>query len=177
MKMEILRGQVPNHATHKALFHMIGLNDEELSYPSNRWDPKIMQLLAYLPAQKETELCEPQLVRQSWRSPESDGVSLHKDQEPEWAKGRRYSVIFGVALTPQGEYNGGVIFEQNNSLVQPRLSPGDVVKFWPDQKHCTGIFHAAAGARYSVYFRFLEILPTRSTKPASYPLLTTLCSD
>lgn len=153
--MKVLHNQIPPPAVKIAFDHILHLPKEELSWPVHRWHPKVLQLLAYLPAQRG-ELCDPQIVYDWWDNPsKSDGYTMHKDQPPEWANGRRYDTIYGVALTQHDRLNGAVIFSDYFVDTQPHLNAGDVVEFGPRQEHCTGIFHPQGGSRISVYFRFL----------------------
>ena len=80
----------------------------------------------------------------------------HVDQEPEWADGRPYAHILGVALTPNRRTNGGlVVWPFDGSQPEPvELDPGDVLVMEPRLPHASGLNREGA-LRYVVYFRFL----------------------
>ena len=168
---EILPGVVPEEARDRVLRHIHrdiaarGLPQEWLSewlwnahwFPHLRWDEEVRALLEHLPDElKEGELCDPQIVGQM---PDDDAeVDLHPhvDQLPDWANGRPYRRILGVALTRNGPENGGLtVWPLDGS--GPRaveLEPGDVLVMDPRLPHASGL-NRTGSIRYAVYFRFL----------------------
>jgi hypothetical protein len=155
---EVLREAVPRTAVERALRHVHldllrnGAPAETLGrwlwsahwFPHLKWDPEIVGLVEHLPAElREGELCDPQILLHP--PDEGDDVELtsHVDREPEWANGRPYLRIVGVALSPNRRANGGLV-----------VWPGDVVVMDPELPHTSGLNREGA-IRYAAYFRFL----------------------
>jgi hypothetical protein len=151
--MKVLSERVPSHAVKKARDFVSILPQEELEWPSHRLAFQIMQLLAYLPATIGI-LCEPQIVRQPGGGTDPVFLDFHRDQEPPWANGRKYHVIYGVALTNQYYANGGVAFDHAGRLEIPNLGPGSVYAFGREELHSPGV-NQTNEARMAIYFRFL----------------------
>jgi hypothetical protein len=169
---EVLRGVVPHEAVERVLRHVHrdiasrGLPQEWLSewlwnahwFPHLRWDAEVVSLLDSLPAElKDGELCDPQILLQMPDEAEDVELQSHVDEEPEWASGRRYRRIVGVALTRNGPENGGLTVWPLDGG-KPRaveLEPGDVLVMDPQLPHASGL-NRTGGIRYAVYFRFLE---------------------
>jgi len=168
----VLRGAVPLDAVDRVLRHLHldvvrrGLPQEWLSgwlwnahwFPHLRWDAEILALLDSLPADlKDGELCDPQILLQMPDEAETVELEPHVDQEPEWANGRRYRRILGVALTRNGPENGGLTVWPLDAGPprQVELDPGDVLVMHPRLPHASGLNRTGA-IRYAVYFRFLE---------------------
>jgi ectoine hydroxylase-related dioxygenase (phytanoyl-CoA dioxygenase family) len=169
---DVIRSAVPRDAVENALRHLHrdvatrGLPQEWLSewlwnahwFPHLRWDGEITGVLDHLPAElRDGELCDPQIVGQM---PDDDApVELHPhvDQLPEWAAGRPYRRILGVALTRNGPENGGLtVWPLDGS--EPRqveLEPGDALVMDPRLPHASGP-NRTGSIRYCLYFRFLE---------------------
>jgi ectoine hydroxylase-related dioxygenase (phytanoyl-CoA dioxygenase family) len=84
-------------------------------------------------------------------------LESHIDQEPEWANGRRYRRIVGVALSPNRSTNGGLQVWplDGGDRLAVELEPGDVVVMSPSLPHTSGL-NREGGIRYAAYFRFLE---------------------
>jgi ectoine hydroxylase-related dioxygenase (phytanoyl-CoA dioxygenase family) len=171
----VLRAIVPPEAVEAALRHIHvdlvrrGLPSETLSkwlwsshwFPHLRWDPPIVALTSYLPEElREGELCDPQILLQPPDNCEDQPLVSHVDQEPEWAQGRRYQRIVGVALTPARAENGGLVvwpFDGEEEALD--LAAGDAVVMHPQLPHASGLNREGA-IRYAVYFRFLELRET-----------------
>ncbi|HWG55884.1 MAG TPA: hypothetical protein VNT58_05105 [Gaiellaceae bacterium] len=168
---EVLRGAVPQDAIEAALRHLHldvvrnGLPPEWLAewlwtahwFPHLKWDAPIVSLLDHLPLRLRTgQLCDPQIVVQPPDEAEEVELVAHVDQEPEWANGRRYLRIVGVALTRNHARNGGlVVWPDGGSAAEtPDLAPGDVVVMDPGLPHTSGLNREGA-MRYIAYFRFL----------------------
>ena len=170
----ILRRAVPPEAVQRALRHLHidlvrrGLPADELGawlwsshwFPHLKWDEPIVSLIDHLPEQlREGELCDPQIVLQPPDDCEPQELVPHVDREPEWAGGRRYLRIVGVALTAAHAANGGLVVwpfhSRDGRTVALELEPGDVVVFDPRLPHASG-FNLEGGMRTAVYFRFLE---------------------
>jgi hypothetical protein len=169
---EVLHGAVPAEAREAALRHVHldllrrGLPPEELGgwlwsahwFPHLKWDPPIVGLLEHLPTRlREGDLCDPQILLQLPDEAEEVALEPHVDQEPEWAGGRRYLRIVGVALSPGRATNGGlVVWPLDGRGPQAvEVEPGDVVVMDPALPHTSGL-NREGGIRYAVYFRFLE---------------------
>src|SRR3954471_15686521 len=119
----VLRRAVPPEACERVLRHIHldiarrGLPQEWLAewlwnahwFPHLRWDDEVTALLAHLPdAHRDGELCDPQIVGQMPDDPVDRELEPHVDQLPDWAHGRPYRRILGVALTPNVPGNGGL---------------------------------------------------------------------
>ena len=169
---EVLSGRVPHEAVDTALRHIHldiarrGLPPEELAawlwnahwFPHLKWDAEIVALLDHLPEElREGEACDPQIVLQLPDENAETALEPHVDQEPDWAAGRRYRRIIGVALTVGRESNGGLfVWPLDGGVpVAVALEPGDVVVMDPRLPHTSG-YNREGGIRYAAYFRFLE---------------------
>jgi hypothetical protein len=169
---EVLRGAVPPAATDRALRHIHrdlvvrGADAETLGqwlwsahwFPHLKWDDEIVGLLDHLPEPlRSGERCDPQILLQP---PDDDGeveLTPHTDREPEWAGGRPYLRIVGVALGPNNAANGGlVVWPLDGGGPEPvELERGDVVVMDPALPHTSGL-NRTGGIRYAAYFRFLQ---------------------
>jgi hypothetical protein len=169
---DVLRAAVPQEAVDRTLrlLHRDvatnGLPQEWLAewlwnahwFPHLRWDDDVVALLDHLPsALRSGELCDPQIVVQL--PDEADDVELvpHVDREPEWANGRPYRRIVGVALTRNGAENGGLaVWPLDGAPVERvELEAGDVLVMNPLLPHASGLNRTGL-PRHAVYFRFLE---------------------
>lgn len=169
---DVLGAAVPQEAVTGVLRHIHrdvatrGLPQEWLAqwlwnahwFPHLRWDDEVVSLLEHLPPElREGELCDPQIVGQMPDDPEQK-VDLHShvDRLPDWANGRPYARILGVALTRNGPENGGLtVWPLDGSEPQQvALDPGDVVVMHPQLPHASGS-NRTGSIRYCVYFRFL----------------------
>jgi Phytanoyl-CoA dioxygenase (PhyH) len=168
---EILRGAIPEAALDRVLRHIHrdiatrGLPQEWLSewlwnahwFPHLRWDDEVLALLEHLPPElREGELCDPQILLQMPDEAEELELESHVDREPEWANGRRYARIVGVALTPNTPRTGGLTVWPLDGAAPEALDlqAGDVLVMDPRLPHASGLNRTGA-IRYAVYFRFL----------------------
>jgi Phytanoyl-CoA dioxygenase (PhyH) len=168
----VLRDAVPREACERALRHIHldlvrnGLPAETLGewlwgvhwFPHLKWDPPILELASYLPAElTRGEMCDPQILLQPPDKAEPQPLVSHVDQTPEWANGRPYIAIAGVALSPAHATNGGlVVWPFDSDEPEPtELDVGDVVVMHPQLPHASG-YNREGAIRYAVYFRFLE---------------------
>jgi len=168
----VLPRQVPEDAVERALRHLHldivarGLPPEELNgwlwsahwFPHLKWNEEIVGLLEHLPPElRDGELCDPQIVLQLPDAADDVTLESHIDQEPEWADGRHYRRIVGVALGPNRSTNGGLhVWPLDGSEPRPvELDPGDVVVMSPALPHTSGL-NREGGVRYAAYFRYLE---------------------
>jgi hypothetical protein len=168
---EILRQAVPPDVVEHALRHLHldlvrnGASAETIGkwiwaahwFPHLKWDAEILALLDDLPAElREGELCDPQVLLQPPDDCADQPLTAHVDQEPEWANGRPYARIVGVALTPNRRTNGGlVVWPLDGSEPEAvELAAGDVVVMDPALPHTSGL-NREGGIRYAAYFRFL----------------------
>jgi hypothetical protein len=169
---EVLRGVVPEDARESALRHIHrdivrhGLPQEWLGawlwnshwFPHLKWDPEIVALLEHLPERlREGELCDPQILLQMPDEGDETDITSHVDREPDWAGGRPYRRIVGVALSPNNRANGGiVVWPLDGAEPEPvDLEAGDVLVMDPRLPHSSS-FNRTGAIRYCVYFRFLE---------------------
>jgi Phytanoyl-CoA dioxygenase (PhyH) len=169
---EILRSVVPDDALDVAQGHIHrdiakrGLPPEWLGewlwnshwFPHLRWDEEITALLEHVPERlRDGELCDPQILLQMPDDAEDGELTSHIDREPDWANGRQYRRIVGVALSRNDRHNGGlVVWPLDGGEPEPvDLEPGDVLVMDPRLPHSSG-FNRTGGIRYCVYFRFLE---------------------
>ena len=169
---QVLSALIPPEASERALRHIHldvvrrGLPQEWLSqwlwsahwFPHLRWDDEIVGLLEHLPAElRDGELCDPQIVLQMPDEAAELDLEPHIDQEPDWANGRPYLRIVGVALSTNNRLNGGLsVWPLDGGKSRPvELAPGDVLVMNPKLPHASGL-NRGGGIRYAVYFRFLE---------------------
>jgi hypothetical protein len=134
-------------------------------FPHLRWEPEIWSLLPegaaeLLGWEEGDEWAEPQILL---RFPDPDQpwpLEPHVDQPPEWAAGRPYRGIVGVALTASGPYEGspqvwpGSHRGGKAGPVPVPLEPGDVLVMHPQLAH-SGSLNLGYRVRYAVYFRLL----------------------
>jgi hypothetical protein len=169
---DVLREAVPLEAVDAVLRHIHrdvatrGLPQEWLSqwlwsahwFPHLRWDAEVLSLLEHLPLElRDGELCDPQIVGQMPDDPDVDvALQSHLDQLPEWARGRPYLRILGVALTRNARENGGLTVWplDGGAPVAVELDPGDLLVMDPELPHASGQ-NRTGSIRYCVYFRFL----------------------
>jgi len=169
---EVLRASVPCEALERALRHIHldlvrnGAPAETIGrwlwaahwFPHLKWDPEIVGLLDHLPAGlREGELCDPQILLHPPDAGDDVPLAPHVDQEPEWADGRPYLRIVGVALSANRRSNGGLVVWplDGGEPEAVELEPGDVVAMDPKLPHTSGLNRDGA-IRYAAYFRFLE---------------------
>ena len=166
----VLRGVVPDEAVDAALRHLHldlvrrGVPAETIGawlwsahwFPHLKWDAPIAGLVEHLPEElRDGEQCDPQIVLQPPDDCDDQPLVAHVDQEPEWAWGRPYLLIVGVALTPARASNGGLVvwpFDGGQEALE--LGAGDALVMHPRLPHSSGLNREGA-IRYAVYFRFL----------------------
>lgn len=147
-----------------------GLNPVELKqwnsvacpFPHLRFSSKIAVLyapvLARLGLSPESagQLCEPQII---YHLPDDVPADYepwsHVDQEPDWANGRRYVRIVGVALTDWTTGNGTLRVWDSDEPRAIVLKAGDAVILRPDVPHSPGV-NRSGSIRAGVYFRWLR---------------------
>jgi hypothetical protein len=168
----VLREAVPRDAVEQALrrIHLDlvqrGLPAETLGswlwaahwFPHLRWDPAVVGLAWHLPEEfREGRMCDPQIILQPPDESVDGAITPHVDQEPEWANGKRYRTIVGVALSPSLRANGALlVWPFDAEEPEPvELEAGDAVVMHPRLPHSSGL-NRAGSIRYAVYFRFLE---------------------
>jgi hypothetical protein len=168
----VLRNRVPREAVEAALRHIHldlvrrGLEAETAGawlwsahwFPHLKWDPPIADVVSFLPEElRDGERCDPQILVQPPDDCEDISLTSHVDQVPDWAAGRRYKRIVGVALSPAHASNGG-LWVWPFDVPDPTplvLQVGDVVVMHPQLPHSSGLNREGA-MRYALYFRFLE---------------------
>jgi hypothetical protein len=168
---EVLRSAVSDEAVDRALRHLHldlvrnGAPAETLGrwiwsshwFPHLKWDDEIVSLLEDLPPSlREGELCDPQIVVQPPDDCADVELESHVDREPEWADGRPYLRIVGIALSVNRRANGGlVVWPLDGGEPEAlELAPGDVIVMDPQLAHASGLNREGA-LRYIAYFRFL----------------------
>jgi ectoine hydroxylase-related dioxygenase (phytanoyl-CoA dioxygenase family) len=170
-RFEVERGAVPRERVDAALRLLHGdilrrgVDTEEIGawlwgmhwFPHLRFEPEISALAEALPAAwQEGTRCEPQILLQFPHVGDTEPeISFHVDQEPEWAQGRRYTRIVGIALSDWTRENGGLIVKTQDGTEPVELAAGDAVMMTPDLEHSGGVNRTGA-IRYGVYFRYLE---------------------
>jgi Phytanoyl-CoA dioxygenase (PhyH) len=169
---EVVRGAVPIAAVDDALRHLHldlvrhGASAETLGewlwgahwFPHLRWDREIVALSEHLPAAlRQGELCDPQIVLQPPDCGDVTPLEPHVDREPEWANGRSYARIVGVALSRSRASNGGLAVWplDGAEVLTVELEQGDAIVMHPALPHASQR-NEEGGIRYAVYFRYLE---------------------
>jgi hypothetical protein len=169
---QVIRGAVPPDAIDRVLRHVHldvakrGLPPDWLSewlwnahwFPHLRWDDEVTGLLEHLPPElRDGELCDPQLLLQLPDEATEVELVSHVDQVPDWANGRPYRRIVGVALSANTRQNGGLTVWplDGGDPEAVELDAGDVLVMDPRLPHASGL-NRTGGIRYAVYFRFLE---------------------
>jgi hypothetical protein len=167
----ILPGVVPPEAIDRTLRHLHldlvrnGAPAEMLGswlwsahwFPHLKWDDEVVSLLEHVPAElRSGELCDPQLLLQPPDDCSDVHLAPHVDAEPEWAHGRPYLRILGIALTTNRKSNGGLVVWplDGGEPLAVELEPGDVIVMEPSLPHTSGL-NREGGIRYAAYFRFL----------------------
>ena len=170
--LTVIRGAVPGEPIDRALalLHIDllerGASVQELSdwlwsmhwFPHLNHDPRILALADALPEPwRRGERCEPQILLQFPHVGPEPEITFHQDQEPVWARGRRFARIVGVPLSPWRANNGGLLIRDGEGpgAIPVELDPGDAVMMSPQLWHSGGINRTGA-IRYGVYFRWLE---------------------
>jgi hypothetical protein len=135
-------------------------------FPHLRWEPEIWATLPDVAAElfgwrEGDDWAEPQLVmrfpdaEQQWR------MQPHVDRLPEWATGRTYRGITGVALTAATARDGapyvwpGSHRGADSEPMPLTLSPGDALFMHPQLRHSGGL-NLGATIRTAIYFRLLK---------------------
>jgi Phytanoyl-CoA dioxygenase (PhyH) len=169
---EVLRGAVPESARDDVLRHIHrdivthGLPQEWLGqwlwnahwFPHLKWDEQVLALLEHLPERlRDGELCDPQILLQMPDDGAGGALTSHVDRTPDWADGRAYRRIVGIALSRNAPENGGLVVWPLDGGDQEalELEAGDVLVMDPQLPHASG-FNLTGSIRYCVYFRFLE---------------------
>jgi hypothetical protein len=138
-------------------------------FPHLRWEPEIWALLPEAAAgllgwQPGDEWAEPQILL---RFPDPDQpwpLEPHVDQAPEWATGRTYRGIVGVALTSASPDEGsprvwpGSHRGAPSAPVPVPLEAGDMLVMHPLLAH-SGSLNLGPTVRFVVYFRLLAGAP------------------
>jgi phytanoyl-CoA dioxygenase PhyH len=168
----VLRACVPGEAVDGALRHIHldlvrrGLDADTIGtwlwsahwFPHLKWDAPVAGLASFLPEPlRQGEQCDPQIVVQPPDDCDDMPLTSHVDRVPDWAEGRPYARIVGVALSPAHAGNGGLWVWpfDGNGPVPLELDPGDAVVMHPRLPHSSGLNREGA-LRYALYFRFLE---------------------
>lgn len=139
-------------------------------WPSIRWDPEIVALRgpleAVAPADGREEWGDAQLLLRFPDEADDWPLSPHVDDLPEWADGREYELIFGVALSRATERDGCLTVwtgshrgEDSGERELVELEAGDVVVLHPKVGHSSTL-NRGGTIRYAVYFRLLGAPPT-----------------
>lgn len=154
--MKILKERIPEPALKRIREFILNIPEEELEWPIHRWNPEILKMLSYIPAQ-DGELCDPQIVVQK-QGTDPYFLEFHTDKEPEWAEGRTYVKIVGVAVSGQSYENGGLSFITAGGIECPTLWTGSIFSFEPWEHHSPGV-NQRMSPRVAIYFRWLHFMP------------------
>jgi hypothetical protein len=167
----VLRRAVPDDAVDLALrrVHLeiarAGLTLDQIAeyhevkvwFPHLRWEPEIVAVAEHLPpALRRGTLCDPQILLHLPDEAAEWPLEPHLDATPPWAHGRPYRMILGVALSPGGRGNGGLVIWPfgGDGPLPVDLDTGDVVAMHPELPHC-GTLNSGGTIRYAVYYRYL----------------------
>ena len=125
-------------------------------FPHLNYHEAILALADAVPDEWQAgERADPQILLQFPHVGPEPEITFHTDQEPEWAQGRRYLRIVGVALSTWTTENGGLLVDVGGEAMPVELEPGDAVMMTPDLPHSGGV-NRTGEIRYGVYFRWLE---------------------
>jgi hypothetical protein len=178
--VEVLRGAVDDEAIDDVLrmLHVDllerGASAEQLGswlwgahwFPHLNYDARVLALTQALPESWQTGTrCDPQILLQFPHVGPEPPITFHLDREPEWAAGRRYLRIVGVALSQWRADNGALLVGAEPDPTVIELDAGDAVMMAPDVPHSGGI-NRTGRIRYAIYFRWLQE-PERSTASSS----------
>jgi len=174
----VVKGAIPDDLVEGALRRLnleilrCGITPEQIDewkyatfWPSVRFEPEIVALREPL-----ADLLEPQ-EGEVWgdaqlllRFPDEAGdwpLTPHTDDLPEWADGRRYVAIAGVALSRSRARDGCLAVwpgsqrgEEPDDVELVELDAGDVVVMHPDLRHSSTL-NRGGSIRYAVYIRLL----------------------
>ncbi len=134
-------------------------------WPSIRWEPEFLALLEPLEALIEPGADEvwgeaQLLLRFPDEAPDWP-LSPHVDTLPDWADGRGYEAIFGIALSSSRQrdgclaiWRGSHVGEVTGEPAMVELDRGDVVVMHPRLRHSSTL-NRGGSIRYAVYFRLL----------------------
>jgi ectoine hydroxylase-related dioxygenase (phytanoyl-CoA dioxygenase family) len=134
-------------------------------FPHLRWEPEVWAVLPIFAAevfdQRDGDSwADPQLLM---RFPDEDQpwpLEPHVDRVPEWADGRTYRGIVGVALTAAEPRDGApYIWPASHRGISSEpvgltLAPGDALFMHPQLGHSGGL-NLGATIRTAIYFRLL----------------------
>jgi hypothetical protein len=125
-------------------------------FPHLTYRDEILALAEALPADWQTGArCDPQILLQFPHVGPEPQVTFHLDEEPDWAGGRHYERIVGIALSSWRRENGGLLVQEGGGETAVELDAGDAVMLPPDLPHSGGV-NRTGSIRYGVYFRWLE---------------------
>ncbi|MBV9818394.1 MAG: phytanoyl-CoA dioxygenase family protein [Solirubrobacterales bacterium] len=130
-------------------------------FPHLNDDPRIVALADALPESwRSGERCNTQILLQFPHTGPEPEITFHLDREPDWADGRRYLRIVGIALSAWSAANGGLLVRPDDQVVAVQLAAGDAVRMDPGLLHSSAI-NRTGGIRYAVYFRWLQAAAPR----------------
>jgi ectoine hydroxylase-related dioxygenase (phytanoyl-CoA dioxygenase family) len=137
-------------------------------FPHLRWEPEVWAVLPAIAGDVFSKddgdsWADPQLLM---RFPDEDQpwpLEPHVDRLPEWAQGRTYRGIVGVALTAADPRDGAPYVWPGSHRGIPSapigltLAPGDALFMHPQLGHSGGL-NLGATIRTAIYFRLLTNL-------------------
>jgi hypothetical protein len=138
-------------------------------FPHLRWEPEIWGLLPdgaaeLLGWEEDDEWAEPQILLRFPDQGQPWPLEPHVDRPPDWAAGRPYRGIVGVALTGSGPDQGsprvwpGSHAGRRSEPIPVPMEAGDVLVMHPLLAH-SGSLNLGHNIRYAVYFRLLAGRP------------------
>jgi hypothetical protein len=137
-------------------------------WPSLRHEPEIEALLAplaeVLAPQPGEEWGEPQILLRFPDEASEWPLTPHVDSLPEWAGGRAYRAIVGVALSRSHAIDGCLTVwpgSHREPVDEPEIvemDPGDAVVMHPLLGH-SSMLNRGGHIRYVIYYRLLSATP------------------
>lgn len=174
----LLPGAVPAERIEKALRRLMmairweGLSADQVAewsngtfFPHLRWEPEVWGVLPDVAAelfgwQDGDTWADPQLLMRFPDEEQPWPLEPHVDRLPEWADGRCYRGVVGVALTPATPRDGAPYVwprshrGDESAPIGLTLAPGDALFMHPELGHSGGL-NLGATLRTAIYFRLL----------------------
>jgi ectoine hydroxylase-related dioxygenase (phytanoyl-CoA dioxygenase family) len=178
----VLKDAVPDDLLQAALRRLnleilrCGITAEQIDewkyatfWPTLRFEPEILALrepLAKILEPGDDEVWgDAQLLLRFPDEADEWPLTPHTDDLPEWADGREYQAIVGVALSRARAIDGCLAVwprshrgETSDETELVELDPGDIVVMHPQLRHSSTL-NRGGSIRYAVYIRLLGAPP------------------